>query len=84
MEDKIDEMLLVYENTLAVAMQIDGNATRLKALKKCREQAKAAIQNLLLEARKEERSLALMYLHGTNKKEDYKRKLGSLNEQEGK
>jgi hypothetical protein len=40
------------------------------------------IQALLLQSRIEERSLALMYLHGTNREEDYKRKLALKASQE--
>lgn len=41
--DSVEAQLLMYENTILIANLIDGNATRLKAFKKCREQAKTAL-----------------------------------------
>jgi len=39
---------------------------------------RTAIKNLLLEARKQEREIALTYLHDTNRKQDYLNKLARL------
>jgi hypothetical protein len=47
------------------------------------EEAEAELDKLISDqvakARKEERSLALMYLHDTNREQDYLRKLNTLN-----
>lgn len=49
----------------ALAQYIAPNITKL-------------IQTLEKKARKEERSLAMMYLHDTNRQDDYKRKIAQL------
>jgi hypothetical protein len=70
--------------------QLDGTSylqESLETIESQKAETKNAIRALITErerkARIEERELALMYLHGTNRKQDYLNRLTSLSTQEG-
>jgi len=82
-DSKIDEILkpLVEELRSWVDSELGGTSFHgdaIKAIDEDTSTVKPAIKNLLLEARKQEREIALTYLHDTNRKQDYLNKLARL------
>jgi hypothetical protein len=87
-EDRLGEQLLLKKILLIdtvnnILGEVDGVPDRnafvlLGTPAELIRQMSELIQTLEKKARKEERSLAMMYLHDTNRQDDYKRKIAQL------